>query len=489
MTYAQENVAFAAKLGVPDVFGGPTVAIELPVGVAHRDDAKAAFMLAANLLVRMFRRVHLIAPDAPLSSNAWQLPSIHAAGPLLSALSEGTVVWGDTAVADVAIGIGGAPSVAARKTVVVGFRRGVAMLDREGAAGTEDILAALVAACFGASQAFLHVAAAAGAALSAIAPFEFPLPTRGAGDELDLGTIHLAGVGAVGSAFVYGLAHLRCRGTMVAVDPDVVDTSNLHRYILMRRGDVDHAKATVAHEALAGSALSSEAVVAPYQKYLAGLPSRRIDLLITPVDSEAGRRQLASSLPRRIVNASTTDRYITISRHGFGDGKACLYCLYPPTGGSTTTEQRLASELGLGLSEVEQLLAENAPVDAALVRRVETHRGVAAGTFAEWVGKPLQSFHQRAVCGTATITTPTGAIVAPLGFISAAAGLLLLTELVGGRSLGDEDTRSNYLRLDMLGSPEHADRDMRHPDPGRRCICSDQEYLDVYRGRYGVAPG
>src|SRR5262249_31829865 len=105
-----------------------------------------------------------------------------------------------------------------------------------------------------------------------------------------------------------------------------------------------------------------------------------IALLITPVDSEAGRRKLASELPCKILNAATSHTKVTISRHEFANGKACLNCLYLPAPEELTTEKRLANDLGLPLSEVEIYLADNRVVDADTIRRIENHRGVLIGT-------------------------------------------------------------------------------------------------------------
>jgi len=301
---------------------------------------------------------------------------------------------------------------------------------------------------------------------------------------VDLGVVHIVGIGAIGSATVYGLAHLPCKGAIVPIDHDIVDTSNLQRYALMRRTDVLSPKVDVAARALVGSTISVRPFEGSYDQYKKEHPDVRVERLVTVVDSPAGRRHLAESLPGRIVNASTSDRVITVSRHAFGDGRACLYCLYADRGRAPTQEERLARELGVGKDEVEYLLSENAPVDADFVRRVEAHLKVPAGAHAAWIGTPLASFHRRAVCGTATVATRGGIIVAPLGFISAAAGILLLAELVAGVSLGDEATRPNYLRMDMLGSPAHADREDRAPDPTHACICKDVDYLATYRRRH-----
>jgi hypothetical protein len=489
VSYAAKNESFAKLVDVPpDVLKNAIVVVELPRAQSARRDAAAAFVLAANLLVRLFHRVHLVGPDVPLGPHPWKITSTRAAEGILAAMSEGEVVWGaPSGKIDVAIGIGGAPSVVASKTVVVGFASGVARIDCGVADGPEDVLAALVAACFGAAQAFLYVAAAAGAPLWPNAPFAFRLPARAPSDAIDLGTVHLAGIGAIGSALVYGLAHLACSGTVVPIDADRVDWTNLQRYVLMSAADVGLIKVDVATRVLAASSLAVMPFEGTYQQYVREHPGVRIQLAVTALDSNAGRRDVARLLPRRIVNASTTDRIITVSRHGFADGRACLFCVYADRSRAMTREQIVANELGVAAEEIERLLAENKPVDSAFVARVEAHKGVAAGTFAELINTPLASFHQRAVCGSAQISTPTGAVVAPLSFISAAAGLLLLTDLLGIVALRDEDARPNYLRMDMLGSPTFADRDIRAPDQGHACICKDVDYVDVYRARYRAA--
>jgi hypothetical protein len=213
------------------------------------------------------------------------------------------------------------------------------------------------------------------------------------------------------------------------------------------------------------------------------------DLLVTPVDSEAGRRQLAKCLPRSVLNAATGHSTVTISRHGFADGKACLQCLYLQPRAAISTELRLASELGLSLHEVEHLLAENRPISGEILERIERHRGVEPGRFQELAGRYLQSFYQRAVCGEATVRTGSGTLTTPLSFISTAAGVLLAAELVKRSS--PELARfalDNYFRLDMLYAPNPAFREQRLQEPTRECICWDRDFIDIYRQKYGDNP-
>jgi hypothetical protein len=210
-----------------------------------------------------------------------------------------------------------------------------------------------------------------------------------------------------------------------------------------------------------------------------------IDLLITPVDSEVGRRRLAAYLPRAVLNAATGHTKVTISSHGFADGRACLGCLYLPDREEVTTESRLANNMGLGVGEVADHLANNLAVNDDLVRRVERHRGLQSGALSEWVGKRLQSLYQRAVCGEAALQVAGATIVSPLSFISATAGVLLAAELMklGNVSLS-EFALNNYFRLDTLANPNSQMKSVKPQDMTGRCICRDPDYASWYREKY-----
>jgi hypothetical protein len=123
------------------------------------------------------------------------------------------------------------------------------------------------------------------------------------------------------------------------------------------------------------------------------------ELLITPVDSEFGRRKLATGLPKMVLNAATNGTNVTLSRHGFADGKACLHCLYLPKVEETTTEKRLAIDMGLAVDEVESLIAANEGISEDLVRRVEKNLGFETGKFQAWVGKHVTVHGQTSSVG------------------------------------------------------------------------------------------
>ena len=259
----------------------------------------------------------------------------------------------------------------------------------------------------------------------------------------------------------------------------------LQRYVLMRRTDVDLSKPDVAVEALSTTGIAAMPHCQAFAAFAKKTVDPVVDLLLTPVDSEEGRRHLAKHLPRSVLNAATGNSTVTVSRHGSVDGRACLHCLYLPEPGEMTTERRLARDWGMSEGEVASLLAANHGVGDALLRRIEVHRGVPRGSFQPWIGQHIQSFYQRAVCGTAPVTAGTASVSAPLSFISATAGVLLAAELIKLRNPGlTRYALNNCFRLDTLCSPNPAFRLVRMADKTGRCICADQDYVQMYRRRY-----
>jgi molybdopterin/thiamine biosynthesis adenylyltransferase len=500
--YAAENARFAENINVPkDVFTKPRIALELPPQAIAMPDVAAAFMFAANILTRLFAHVSLCAPTLAVGPNAWGIPQLPDLLDQLSKVSEGNVFWGLYGAPDIVIGVGAAPTIPAPHRTFFSFSGWEAGLEVELPNSHRGPLGALFAACYGTAQAFVHAARMAGADYRPMAPFRLSLlnysdvgPPLPCPAEVDLRETHLVGVGAIGSALVYALSHFpTLRGVLHAIDDDSVDGTNLGRYLLMRRSDSrprgvgdsrGKAKVDVAAHALSGHDID----VRPHEMNFADYRSRHdapIDLLLTPVDSEAGRRKLAASLPRVILNAATGHTKITISRHGFADGKACLRCLYLPAPGDLTTEKRLATDLGLSIQEVEEHLADNRPIDAVTLARIEKHRGVAPGTLTAHLGQHIQSLYQRVVCGEAAITTAAGTVISPLSFISGAAGVMLAAELVKARSAEFLPyLLDNHFRIDAMMNPNPEFKSVKKQDPTGRCICCDQDYVAIYRQRF-----
>lgn len=491
--YKELNDNFARNLGLSEcVFDRPTIVIELPTSQAHRKDSVAAYILAANLLTRMFSRVHLVAPDIHIENHPWKIKNNQDLLEVLTGISEGEVHIGMPERADIVLSIGGPGSVQATQSIFVTFCGWVAGLNMDVGNGYFGYYGALLAACYGSAQVFLLAANKISKDIQPLKPFQFSMldysgNTTNAAipSQINLKTFHLVGVGAIGSAFTYALAHLpSANGVAHLIDNDQVGDTNLQRYVLMQRTDIPENKTDVAAKVLSAIGLTANSFPVSFGEY-AAIHGSDIDLLITPVDSEAGRRQLAAYLPRSVLNAATGHSTVTVSRHAFADNKACLHCLYLTPRHETSTEKRLATDLGLSVSEVELLLAENKPVNQKLIRRVELHRNVNPGEYDKWLGQHIQSLYQRVVCGEASIPTSSGTLTAPLSFISTIAGIFLAAELVKSSV---EDLAAycldNYFRIDTLHIPNPAFLEIRVQDPLQQCICWDKAYVEIYRRKY-----
>lgn len=86
---------------------------------------------------------------------------------------------------------------------------------------------------------------------------------------------------------------------------------------------------------------------------------------------------------------------------GFKGGKACLACLYMPSGVVKSEDEKIAEELRLpeAKQEVRELLQRNEGVSENFVQRVATAFAVPYPDLQPFVGESLRSFYQKAICG------------------------------------------------------------------------------------------
>jgi hypothetical protein len=221
------------------------------------------------------------------------------------------------------------------------------------------------------------------------------------------------------------------------------------RYVLFDTRHLQQPKVEAAKELVEASGLdlrinSDQTVI---QSYLKVNPSERerLELAVSAVDMYETRREIAGELPRAIVNAGTTARDFTVSRHGFGGGYACLACLYPPREQDIERDAVTARELGLDKSEVAQLRRTKEPLTVVQLTRIARARGLADDHFAGYAGEPLDTFYNKEVCANLTVQSPQGDAVAPLAYGSALAGFLL-THATCFPAVGDQ----RRFRMDFI---------------------------------------
>ncbi|MCD9824059.1 E2 ligase fold family C protein [Bradyrhizobium japonicum] len=311
-------------------------------------------------------------------------------------------------------------------------------------------------------------------------------------DRIDLGDAYLAGLGAIGHGAMWALDRLSgIAGTLHAIDHDSVDLSNLQRYVMALQKDVGTPKSKLARRLLKREGLQITPHSLKWSDFVARRRNRTFERVAVALDSAADRISLQASLPRWIVNAWTQELDLGISRHGFDDGKACLGCLYLPSGIVKSEDERVAEELKMpeAKQEVRELLQKGEGVSENFVQRVATAFSVPFTELQPFVGQPLITFYQKAICGGMMIgltgTRNTGTAVVPMAFQSALAGLGLAADLAK-HAAGLPIPPSTSTRINLLRPLAPVLADPRARDASRRCICCDQDFIDAYRRKYAV---
>lgn len=345
------------------------------------------------------------------------------------------------------------------------------------------------------------------------APFTLDLLTLGAPTagpplpaEIDLGTVHLAGCGAIGEAFVTGLSELPVTGTLIAVDHEEVDEGNLQRYLLARIPDIGIAKTVLVERAFEGARLRVEPVPNRWGADERTAPGS--ETIVSALDNKQGRIELQGGLPREIFNAWTQPEDIGVSRHqAFGE-TPCLACLAWPTRARPSRSEVIAEALGEHELRVSHYLGNNIPVGQPLpapmiqgTRRlqlppeasgwaersllddlIERHQ-IPPGPFEGLGILMVEQLYRDAVCAGMLIEHGAGRegeISVPLAHQSALAGILLASALVIDRvpELRALRPAASVARYDVLrGGEQHLPRPRDRQD---RCICSDPDYQAAY---------
>ena len=204
MAFRDENLRFAKQINVsPEAFSRPTIAVELGPDAAKHQGNVSAFLLALNLLSRIFHKVHAVFPpgtEAP--SHPWHLTTIGSIVDELNDTVEGTIQVGAPEYSDVVLSVGGRPSVSANHGVIVHGTHWRAALDRDLPGAGEGVLGLLYASYMGAAQVLLHVLSSMTSTYRPMPAFTFSLldllQDGAEGDmpnSITLPEAHLVGVG------------------------------------------------------------------------------------------------------------------------------------------------------------------------------------------------------------------------------------------------------------------------------------------------------
>lgn len=479
------------------------------------DAARAGFVLAANLLARLYPKIGVIGAGDVRSVAVSVISAINPSCEIAAA--EETDI--DYTIRFAA----GSPRPntvtvwpSSWNVIVDGGPAGMAV----DTAAPPTVSAACAAAAVGVGEVFRGVFAAEleERGRTEPTPAAFNLVTLGTAtddapvvDPPDLGSFYLVGAGAIGQAALYTLKHADVTGTVCVVDPEPVELSNLQRYVLTTDGDVGIGKTDLAVRAFNGTTLAVHPIPSKWSAGLVRFDEPRP--VLVAVDSEEDRIAVQASLPGPIYNAYTDPRDLGWSRHErFGD-EPCLACLYWPAGKRPSRHEQIAASLRQHELRVLAYLVSRVPAGEPLpVQAIPSIPGsqqqppeaeawaktsilddVAAAAEIDrsaleaWDARPLGDLYQEGICGGALLGTRIGEVprdvLVPLVHQSAYAGVMLATQLIVASVPELRQLRPPQIegRYNVLSGPEQ-----RLPVPrarGEVCLCTDPDFVAVYKSK------
>ena len=359
----------------------------------------------------------------------------------------------------------------------------------QGCGESNNPFGAGLAACMAAADVFRRVFLR-GEELDGDSEFAVPNAGETANDVGDVsgnvGSVVLAGAGAIGNAAAWALSRTQVEGSIEIVDHEAVDLGNLQRYVLAERDDENRPKAPFVAGKFNGK-LRAKAHECRLAEFLEK-KRHNVDNLLLALDSAKDRCAAQASLPRRIANAWTQPGDLGVSSHDFLEG-ACVNCLYLTDGEQKNEDQIIAESLGVPdrLMQVRILLHKNEGASKDLIEAIATARNVPLAKLLPFEGRPLRTLYAEGFCGGAVIPLgqagkPANDVHVPLAHQSALAGVLLAA--AGVRMGLSEDADSVVAQYDVLKPQEQFQVYPVAKDPRGRCICQDQDYLAVYRKKY-----
>ena len=467
---------------------GVRVAIAFGEEAANSRDGRDLLDLSVRLAARLYPSLMFATVSAGNQFADELIALASSINPNIEASNTGT--------ANVGLSIGADAPALNSPTVYAGCDGWLARVGAVGPYRTSDLgnpFGAGFAACLAAANLFRFLFLPDGETLLD-ADVSFPtdapsFPSLAASTLAD--PLVLVGVGAVGNSAAWALTRTPLAGQIHLVDPQLVELSNLQRYVLCTRSDEGRIKVDIVGKQFGGSlqALPHQATWASFL----GANGFKWERVLVALDSAHDRRAVQGSLPRWIANAWTQVGDLGVSSHSFLGQDACLACLYLPTEKSKSEDQIVAEGLKIPQfqDQVRILLGSGQATDKELCDAVATAWGIPAKTLDTYVGKPIRELWVKGICGGGIIPlgeagpTPRELQV-PLAFQAALAGMLLAAETVRDVLTGGAQRKTLLRRLDVL-------RPLADPLPQPAlkaetgsCICEDLDFIAAYRTKYGA---
>ena len=282
------------------------------------------------------------------------------------------------------------------------------------------------------------------------------------------------GAGSVGSSFVMAMLLARAEGDIDLVDDDLLQARNRLRYPLWigpQSGPKVRWIASVTH----GSLLRvhpHQARAADHTDRLDKLPT----LAIAAVNSAEARRDIADALARETLNAGVDGLRFHVSRHGFDDGYACVYCPYLDVEPAMSQVDVYTELSGLDGGRVADLLSGSRLSEEDVSQMVSAGR-LDGDDGADLVGGRLEDVARARLYAAAAVPGFANvAISAP--FVSALAGAILAAETL--KTASPDLVLDRRVDVDLSGWPTGLTSRPSQDSTGR-CLCQSTHRRRAYR--------
>jgi hypothetical protein len=276
---------------------------------------------------------------------------------------------------------------------------------------------------------------------------------------------------------LYALLLGGAQGQVHFVDPDRLTTRNRMRYPLWIE-DAAGPKANWVENVARTSGLrvTADQLTAAEYGRISDSPT---ELAIAAVDTVQGRRDVTDILARSTLNAGVDGLQMHVSRHGFSDGYACLYCPYLDTGEALDQAAVYTELSGLSRVRVAELLAGQSLTEVDLRLMRESGR-LSIGRDDELLGGRLQDLARLRLYAQAALPVNNEVLAVSAPFVSALAGAILAAEVQKSTPILASYQMNRRVDIDCAGLPTGW-QSAPEADATGRCLCQDDFRRRAYR--------
>lgn len=298
----------------------------------------------------------------------------------------------------------------------------------------------------------------------------------------------LVGTGAIGNALLWCLLQLdQISGFINLIDDQEVSLTNLQRYILMFQ---EHRGKSKVMELKKMFADFSNLIINPlqnkWQLEIGRFTQKDLELLVVALDSKEERLLIQSTLPKKIINAWTSQEDIGVSRHFNFKETVCLSCLYLPKKKVKSESEKIAESLNLPEPQIRQYIANSLPVDESFIFSVAQSLEVEVADLRPFIGKPVQIFFSEGICGERIISLSKQGhdLEVPLAHESVLAGILQAAEIVIESMQLRKDRIEPLTKINLLRPLHPYIREDEDKNYAGLCICTDEVFINRYKEKW-----